>query len=192
MTTFHYVIGGSILLGIVLAGIAYLRGRKAQLVAHEKLTVIDNEDFDGEVGEEFPHPDLPRAELSNLTMDNFDAFKAGAKRPVVVEFYADWCSGCRNQMPLMEQAAHELNARADFYKVDHDEFNGLLQYAGVRKIPTSFFVDPRTRKQIVHVGVLSVEEIATKLDELAALSLTDETSPSTDRHPYLLDHSEEL
>lgn len=192
MTPFHLIIGGAIALGLLLAVIAYLRNRKLELTKREKLTSIDDEDFDGEVGEEFPDGNLPRRQLYDLDMDNFEQEKAKIDLPIVIEFYADWCSACRTQIPLLEQAAHKLYGKARFFKVDHDQFNPLLHFAGVKKIPTTFFINPKTRTQIAHVGVLSVEEIGGKLDELANVSLGTAKNHVTEQFAYVLDYVEEL
>jgi len=88
---------------------------------------------------------------------------------------------------LMEQAAAKLVGKARFFKVDHDVFNSLLVQLNVDSIPTTFFIDPKTRTQIVHVGVLRVDAIEKKLIELAAASAQGIKHAPESVHMYLLD-----
>ena len=148
---------------------------------------VDTEEFDGTVGEEFPNPTSPRADLIELTDENFEAEMAKSDLPIVVEFFADWCSACRTQGPLMEQAAAKFAGNARFFKVDHDKFNSLLTQANVEKIPTTFFVNPKTRTQIVHVGVLKVDAVGEKIDQLAANSDQGISVGADSAHMFLLD-----
>ncbi len=182
---FHYVMGGLVLVGIVIATIAYFRSKSANKPVID--SDVDSDEFDGTVGEEFPTRTEPRASLIELTDENFEAEMAQSDLPIVVEFFADWCAGCRTQMPLMEQAAAKLVGKARFFKVDHDVFNSLLVQLNVDSIPTTFFIDPKTRTQIVHVGVLRVDAIEKKLIELAAASAQGIKHAPESVHMYLLD-----
>lgn len=58
------------------------------------------------------------------------------KRPVVVDFWADWCEPCKTLMPLLEKLANEY--RGDFLlaKVNADEQQMIAQQLGVRSLPT--------------------------------------------------------
>ena len=182
---FHYVMGGFLVVGIVIAAIAYFRGKSANTPVSD--SDVDNEEFDGTVGEEFPNRTEPRASLIALTDENFEAEMAKTDLPIIVEFFADWCSGCRTQMPLMEQAAAKLAGKARFFKVDHDVFNSLLHQLNVDAMPTTFFINPKTRTQIVHVGVLRVDAIEKKFAELAANSVLGIQHAPDSPHMYLLD-----
>ncbi|CAN5588784.1 hypothetical protein BH11CYA1_BH11CYA1_40340 [soil metagenome] len=182
---FLYVMGASVVLAVAIAVVAHFRSKAA--LAPPADSDVDTEEFDGTVGEEFPNPNNPRAELISLTDENFEAEMAKSDLPIVVEFFADWCSGCRTQMPLMEQAAAKFAGQARFYKVDHDTFNSLLHQVGVDRMPTSFFVNPKTRTQIVNVGVLRVDAIGEKLNELAANSAQGITISADSKNMFLLD-----
>jgi thioredoxin 1 len=182
---FLYVMGASVVLAIAIAVIAHFRSKAASAPSAD--SDVDTEEFDGTVGEEFPNPNLPRADLFDLTDENFEAEMAKSDLPIVVEFFADWCSACRTQGPLMEQAAAEFAGKARFYKVDHDVFNTLLHQLSVDRMPTTFFVNPKTRTQIVHVGVLKVDAVGEKLDQLAANSDQGIAIGPDSKHMFLLD-----
>ena len=58
------------------------------------------------------------------------------KRPVVVDFWADWCEPCKTLMPLLEKIAKEYQGAFLLAKVNADEQQGIAQQLGVRNLPT--------------------------------------------------------
>jgi putative thioredoxin len=74
---------------------------------------------------------------------NIDANNAAAllideshKRPVVVDFWADWCAPCKVLMPLLEKIAAEYRGAFLLAKVNADQQPGIAQQLGVRSLPT--------------------------------------------------------
>lgn len=74
---------------------------------------------------------------------NIDATNAAAllideshKRPVVVDFWADWCAPCKVLMPLLEKIATEYEGAFLLAKVNADQQPGIAQQLGVRNLPT--------------------------------------------------------
>ena len=57
-------------------------------------------------------------------------------RPVVVDFWADWCAPCKQLMPLLEQLADEYAGAFLLAKINADEQQGMSQQLGVRSLPT--------------------------------------------------------
>jgi putative thioredoxin len=58
------------------------------------------------------------------------------KRPVVVDFWADWCEPCKVLMPLLEKIANEYQGAFLLAKVNADEQQMISQQFGVRSLPT--------------------------------------------------------
>ena len=58
------------------------------------------------------------------------------KRPVVVDFWADWCEPCKVLMPLLEKIANEYKGAFLLAKVNADEQQMITQQFGVRSLPT--------------------------------------------------------
>ncbi len=74
---------------------------------------------------------------------NIDATNAAAllideshQRPVVVDFWADWCAPCKVLMPLLEKIATEYQGAFLLAKVNADQQPGIAQQLGVRNLPT--------------------------------------------------------
>ena len=57
-------------------------------------------------------------------------------RPVVVDFWADWCAPCKQLMPLLEKLSDEYAGAFLLAKINADEQQGISQQLGVRSLPT--------------------------------------------------------
>ncbi len=97
---------------------------------------------------------------------SFDKEVLQSDRPVLVDFYADWCGPCQVIKPVLEELAEEYEGRVDVRKVDVDENQALAQRYGVRGIPTLLlFKDGQAQETIV--GVHSKSEFVELLDRAA-------------------------
>lgn len=57
-------------------------------------------------------------------------------KPVLVDFYADWCGPCQMMAPVLKEVASELGDQVSIIKVDVDKNQPIAQQFGVRSIPT--------------------------------------------------------
>ena len=72
----------------------------------------------------------------DVTSDGqFDEIVAGARVPVLVDFWATWCGPCRMVAPEVKKAAHSLAGKALVLKVDTDQLGDLAQRYQVSSIP---------------------------------------------------------
>jgi thioredoxin 1 len=93
-----------------------------------------------------------------------DVIKSG--KPVLVDFWAEWCGPCRTLGPILEDVAKEVGDKATVLKVNVDDNPELAQKFGIRGIPTMiFFKNGQASKTLV--GVQPKEEIKKSLEELA-------------------------
>lgn len=70
-----------------------------------------------------------------LTKDNFETEVLKSDKPVMVDFFANWCGPCRTVLPIMDQLAEELT-NAKICKVNVDEQPELAAQYGVMSLPT--------------------------------------------------------
>ena len=73
--------------------------------------------------------------IIKLTKDNFEQEVLKSEKPVLVDFYADWCGPCQMLSPIVDEVAEE---RDDIKvgKINVDEQMALAQKYGVMTIPT--------------------------------------------------------
>ena len=73
-----------------------------------------------------------------LTLDdeNFDDQVTTLQEPILVDFWAGWCSPCKTLVPTLEQIAEELAGKVHVAKIDVDENGGLANRFNIRSIPT--------------------------------------------------------
>ncbi len=57
-------------------------------------------------------------------------------KPVLVDFYADWCAPCRAMKPILEDVKTRLGERVAIFKIDVDKNRMLAERFDIRSIPT--------------------------------------------------------
>lgn len=73
---------------------------------------------------------------AHINQDEFDAKVLQSNKPVMVDFYAEWCGPCKMAAPIIDQLAQEFSDKALIVKVDVDANNELAGKYGVMSIPT--------------------------------------------------------
>lgn len=74
--------------------------------------------------------------LKHFEGATFEAEVLQSNRPVVVDFYADWCGPCRMMTPVVEQLAEEFAGKVSVGKLDTDANQEIAIRYGIMGIPT--------------------------------------------------------
>lgn len=61
-------------------------------------------------------------------------------KPLVIDFWAEWCGPCRMVGPIVEELAQEYAGRVTVGKVDVDNNDEITSKYGIRNIPTILFI----------------------------------------------------
>lgn len=77
--------------------------------------------------------------ITYLTKENFET-ELTAGRPVVIDFYADWCVPCQALGPIFEEVAETYGQEVSFCKLNIDENKKLAISNQVLSIPTMLFI----------------------------------------------------
>lgn len=85
-----------------------------------------------------------------------------AERPVLVDFYADWCAPCKQLQPILEEVASELDERLSVVKVDIEQERELAGRFGIRSIPTLMLFEGGAAA-VTMIGMTSKDQLLNKL-----------------------------
>jgi thioredoxin 1 len=105
--------------------------------------------------------------IVTLTQQNFQQEVLQASKPVLVDFWAEWCGPCKMLAPILDELAQEYDGKVTIGKVNIDEHQDLAAQYGIRSIPTLLlFRDGQVADQIV--GLRSKRDLKASFDRVAA------------------------
>ena len=100
-------------------------------------------------------------EIKNVT-DFKSIIETG--KPVLLDFYADWCGPCKALLPTVEKLAEAYAEDFEIVKVNVDSNRELAQQFGVRSIPALFFLkDGEVQEKLV--GVQTETTLKSKIEK---------------------------
>ena len=101
--------------------------------------------------------------IKTVTDDSFKADVLDSAKPVLVDYWAEWCGPCRMIGPIVEESARQYSDRLSVAKLNIDENAATARRYGIRGIPTLMLF--RNGAPIAtHVGSLSRSQLHAFLD----------------------------
>lgn len=103
----------------------------------------------------------------DVTETNFEAEVLKSARPVLVDFWAEWCGPCKMLAPVLEEIAAQQAGRVKVAKVNVDENPGLAAQYQVQAIPTLlYFAEGAVHDRVV--GAVGKRTLVSRLGGLTA------------------------
>ena len=95
--------------------------------------------------------------------DGFDADVLGADKPVLVDYWAEWCGPCKMIAPILNEIADEYSDRLKICKLNIDANQATPPKYGIRGIPT-LMLFKSGEVEATKVGALSKSQLQAFLD----------------------------
>lgn len=109
---------------------------------------------------------MDNSTVIKLDESNFDREVTQDDKPVIVDFWAEWCGPCKMIAPLLDEIAREKADSVKVAKVNVDENQSLSLKYNIRAIPALlFFKNGQLRDQLT--GVTSKKDLLSRIDALA-------------------------
>jgi thioredoxin 1 len=109
---------------------------------------------------------MDNSSVIKLDESNFDRELTQDDKPVIVDFWAEWCGPCKMIVPLLDEIAREKAGSVKVAKVNVDENQSLSLKYNIRAIPALLlFKNGQLRDQVT--GVTSKKDLLNRVDALA-------------------------
>ena len=97
-----------------------------------------------------------------FTTQNFEQEVLKSDKPVLVDFYADWCGPCKMMAPVVEELAELYQGKAQVGKLNVDDNEEIAMKYGVMSIPTLLII----KNGNVEAKMIGVQKRETLMDAL--------------------------
>jgi thioredoxin 1 len=129
-------------------------------------------DAPGHFGIDFDSPDLDvfflvmeNSDVITLNESNFERELKQDDKPMIVDFWAEWCGPCKMIAPMLDEIAREKAGAVKIAKVNVDDNQSLSFKYNIRAIPALlFFKNGQLRDQVI--GVTSKKDLLSRVEAL--------------------------
>ena len=101
--------------------------------------------------------------IVTLTTATFDESVTGSEKPVVVDFWAEWCGPCKMIAPILDEVAKDYTGKLKIAKLNIDENQATPPKYGIRGIPT-LMLFKNGNVEATKVGAVSKSQLAAFID----------------------------
>ena len=108
-------------------------------------------------------------QVKHITDSSFEQDVLQSTKPVLVDFWAEWCAPCRMIGPIIEQIASDFASSATVVKLNVDDNSASAQRYGIKGIPTLILFNEGKEVERV-VGATSKDSITRILEKYATVS----------------------
>lgn len=105
------------------------------------------------------------SEVKEIKADDFKKEVLESDKPVLIDFWAEWCVPCKKIEPVIEQLSKEFKDYVKFLKINVDENQSIAYEYGIRGIPTLILFKNGELVERV-VGVTSRKELLKKIKKI--------------------------
>lgn len=97
-------------------------------------------------------------------------FLASSKKPVVIKFYASWCSSCKQYAPAFHEVQLAQANGVDFFEIDVDAnaTKDLIKELKISRIPETLLISADRATITRKLGAISVKDLTNLVEELKA------------------------
>ena len=101
--------------------------------------------------------------IKHVSDSSFEADVLKADKPVLVDYWAEWCGPCKSIAPILDDLAKEYGGRLKIAKINVDENQQVPAKFGIRGIPT-LMLFKNGNVEATRVGALSKSQLTAFLD----------------------------
>ena len=107
--------------------------------------------------------------VKDVSDSSFEKDVLGADKPVLVDFWAEWCAPCRMLAPTVGAVAEHYGESASVVKLNVDDNPSTAQRYGIKGIPTLILFNKGSEASRI-VGMTSKEKISSMIDNALSVN----------------------